>query len=139
MTRRARGDDGTITLLTLGMFAVTFGLVIAILDVSAVFLDRRDLAGDCDSAALAASQAVDTARLYASGVGTTLPVTAASGDAAAVAVARTVGAGTKTSTTVGSGQVTVSCTRTVTLPVGQVIGVGTITIVAGSSASSPVR
>lgn len=132
-------EDGTITLLTIGMFGIALALVVTVIDISAVYLARRDLAGECDSAALAASQAVDPATIYGSGIGTSLPVTAAAGSAAATAVARTVGAATTTVTTVAGGQVTVACTRKATLPVGSLIGVGTVIIKAGASAESPVR
>lgn len=137
--RRNAREDGTVALLTIGMFAVAFGLVVSVVDVSAVYLDRRDLAGDCDSAALAASQAVDPTVLYGSGVGATLPIDAQAGSAAAAAVARTVGTGTLTRTTIGGGSVTVACTRRVTLPVGGVLGLGAFTVRAGSTASSLVR
>ncbi len=140
MTAPRRDDDsGTITLLTLGFLGVLIGVAVTVVDVSAVYLDRRDLAGECDSAALAAAQSVDPGTLYASGIGATLPVTKASGASAADTVARTVGAGTATTTTIDGDSVTIACSRVVHLPVGAIVGFGSVTVRAGSTATSPIR
>ena len=74
LSRRPRGDDGTILLLSIGFCVVALLLVYAVTSASAVFLARRDLAAAVDGTALAAAQEVDADEYYASGSGTDLPL-----------------------------------------------------------------
>ncbi|HVV29309.1 MAG TPA: pilus assembly protein TadG-related protein [Mycobacteriales bacterium] len=76
LTRRPRGDDGTILLLSIGFCAVALLLVWAVVDASVVFLARRDLAAAVDGTALAAARQVDVDRVYASGARGDLPLQA---------------------------------------------------------------
>ncbi|HVF20868.1 MAG TPA: pilus assembly protein TadG-related protein [Mycobacteriales bacterium] len=73
MSRRPRGEDGTVLLLTtfLGIVLVLF--VVVVVDASAAFLARRSLAGAADGAAIAAAQHVDWDAYYA-GNGDLLPL-----------------------------------------------------------------
>jgi uncharacterized membrane protein len=87
---------------------MTFGAIAA----SDAFLEQEQVQSVCDGAALAAADRTDEGTVYASGVGTELPLTAASTQAA---VAEHLAAdGTRldgwTATTDGA-EVTVRCTR----------------------------
>lgn len=75
-------ERGTILILTLGFLVIAMTLVFAVIDASAVFLDRRDLAAAADGAALAAVQHVDVAAVYAHGADGDLPLDAAGVDRA---------------------------------------------------------
>jgi uncharacterized membrane protein len=59
-----RGDDGSIMVLIIGYTAIAAVLIVVGIDVSKVFLAQRALASAADSAALAASQGVDTTAIY---------------------------------------------------------------------------
>lgn len=131
---RARGDDGTIMLLTIGYVVLILGLVAVVVDVSAVLLARRSLAATCDGAALAAAQAVDTGALYTGGGGAqTLPLGAVQD-----AVSRyPVPDGTRLTAGIqNDAQVTVSGRRTVRLPLVQFLGIGRVDVVASAQAET---
>jgi uncharacterized membrane protein len=66
---RRDGEEGSILILTLGFLVIALLLVFAVVDASAVFLARRDLASAADAAALAAADHPDTAAIYSTGLG----------------------------------------------------------------------
>lgn len=68
------GDEGTVMLLILGLVVVAGLLIVLVIDVSALFLARRDLLAAADGAALAGAQAVDEAAVYRDGVHGSLPL-----------------------------------------------------------------
>ena len=70
----ARRDDGTVMLLVLGLVVVAGLLIVVVIDVSALFVARRDLLAAADGAALAGAQAVDEAAVYREGVRGSLPL-----------------------------------------------------------------
>lgn len=79
MTRRgqmcgARSDDGTVLLLIIGLVVVVGLLVAVVTDVSALYLQRRDLISAADGAALAGAQSVDEESIYRDGLPTAGPV-----------------------------------------------------------------
>lgn len=65
MTRR---DRGNVTLLTLGFLAVLGMLVVAVVDASAAFLERRELMNLADRVALHAADGLDRDQVYTSGL-----------------------------------------------------------------------
>ncbi len=65
MTRR---DRGNVTVLTLGFLAVLGMLVVAVVDASAAFLERRELMNLADRVALHAADGLDRDQVYASGL-----------------------------------------------------------------------
>jgi len=73
VTRRP-ADEGTITILVVGFTAILLLLVAVVVDVSAVVLARRGAASAADGAAVAAAQQLDTATVYADGIGTDVPL-----------------------------------------------------------------
>jgi uncharacterized membrane protein len=132
MRGRLKGDDGTILLLTLGYVVVVLALVAVVVDVSAVFLARRALAADCDGAALAAAQSVDTDMLYRQGSPTPELPLARVQDAVA---GYPVGDGVQLSAGLSNGSdVTVSGRRTVQLPLVRFLGLGSVDVVASATA-----
>lgn len=72
--RRLRGDDGTIGILIVGFTAILLLMVAVVVDVSAVVLARRGAASAADGAAVAAAQQIDTAAVYAGGLGGAIPL-----------------------------------------------------------------
>jgi uncharacterized membrane protein len=64
-----------VLLLILGLVVVAALFVTVVIDVSALFLDRRELIAAADGAALAGAQAVDEEVLYRDGLPTSGPLT----------------------------------------------------------------
>jgi uncharacterized membrane protein len=73
--RTIRADDeGTVLLLIVGLVAVVGLLVAVVTDVTALYLQRRDLVSAADGAALAGAQAVDEETIYTQGLPTSGPL-----------------------------------------------------------------
>lgn len=72
--RDARGDDGTVLLLIIGLVAIVGLLVAVVTDVTALYLERRDLISAADGAALAGAQAIDVQTVYTEGLPSSGPV-----------------------------------------------------------------
>jgi Putative Flp pilus-assembly TadE/G-like len=69
MTPRHRvTDEGSVLLLIMGLVVLAALFITVVMDVSALFLDRRDLIAAADGAALAGAQAVDAEALYVKGL-----------------------------------------------------------------------
>ncbi len=67
MTRRHRGDDGTVTLWTLGMVLIVLFVGAISLDLWSGFAARRELASAADQAAQAGANALDETLFRSSG------------------------------------------------------------------------
>ena len=65
--KRLRQDRGSVLILSLGLFVVCVLAVGIVVDASSVFLARRSLQAEADSAALAGAQAIDIDAYYARG------------------------------------------------------------------------
>lgn len=62
------GDDrGSVLLLAIGLVVVAFLSVVVVVDASAAFLQRRQLAAWADTAALAGAQGIDLETYYSDG------------------------------------------------------------------------
>ena len=70
----AEGDDGTIMILVIFFAVIVAALLTVVVDVSTVFLAKRELQSVADGAAAAAAQQADLRRFYAAPVGTALPL-----------------------------------------------------------------
>ncbi len=90
MTRRSADDDGQILILLLGYVVVALSLVVVAVDITAVHLARTQLLDACDAAALDAADAEDSASIYRHGIGTAVPLSDASVQAAARSYLREV-------------------------------------------------
>ena len=67
MTRRPRRDDGgTVFLLTAAYCTLALALILGVIDVTVLYLARRDLQTVADGAALTAAQQLSAAGAYAS-------------------------------------------------------------------------
>ncbi len=130
----ARNEEGTILLLTLGCLTIALMLVVVVVDASAVFLARRSLASEADSASIAAAQAVSKPLVYTQGAGARLPLTdvqaAVTRSAGGSALQAGVEHGPDGDTVVVTGR------RRVTLPFAGALGIGPVTVTATSRASS---
>lgn len=60
-------DTGSVMLLGLVLIAVCVLALVVVVDVSAIFIQRRNLAAIADAAALAGAQAIDLDEYYAHG------------------------------------------------------------------------
>jgi len=68
------GEEGTVLLLIVGLVVVAALLVAVVTDVSALYLQRRELIAAADGAALAGAQAVDEESVYRNGLPASGPV-----------------------------------------------------------------
>ncbi|MGY1784201.1 pilus assembly protein TadG-related protein [Geodermatophilus sp. SYSU D00698] len=124
-------------------FVLVCWLVAAFLALGAVaasdaFLEHQDVQAVCDGAALAAANRTDEGRVYATGVGTALPLT---GETARAAVADHLADGGTAldawSAETDGTEVTVRCTRSVQIAFGWLFLGGRpleVTAVAGAQA-----
>jgi len=69
-----RDDDGTITILVIFFALIVAALLTVVVDVSTVFLAKRELQAVADGAAAAAAQNADLRNFYATPVGADLPL-----------------------------------------------------------------
>ncbi len=68
-------DEGSVSVLSIGLTAVLLVLVTVVVDVSAVFLAQRSLSGAADAAAVAGANALDEDAVYRGGAaGEVLPL-----------------------------------------------------------------
>lgn len=139
---RARDDEGSVLLLTVGLFAVLLLLVAVVVDASAVVLAQRSLSDSADGAAVEAAQQLDQAAFYATGVADGVPLSPPAVEATvadAAAAASTDQPGLAMSATVEGGHVAVvRAERTVTVPFGGWLGVGSVHLSATARSRSPL-
>lgn len=139
---RPHGEDGTVLVLVLGLFAVMLLLVGVVVNVSVVVLTKRSLASAADGAAVSGAQALDDAGFYADGLDGAVPLsTGAVQQRVASYLAATDSAqpGTAMSASVEDGRTAVVvATRTVGLPFGGWVGVQDVELSAIASAEAPL-
>ena len=134
--KNAREEDGTVLLLIIGLVAVAALLIAVVTDVSALYLQRRDLISAADGAALAGAQSVDEAAIYRQGLPAVGPVPLDE-EAAEQAVldyltaAGLVVRGLEVQVSTTPTTVSVSLARNAQLPIAS-------TITAGASGTAPV-
>lgn len=140
MRRRPRGEDGQVLVLTAFLGVVLILLVAVVVDVSAAFLARRNLASQADGAALAAAQSVDFDAYYREGGGDLLPL-AGVGDVVRDYVAANFPGTVVEDVDLADGGTAVSVTlRThVDLPLSPPGFEGGIDVTAAATARLPVR
>ena len=136
MTRRTRGDDGTVLLLVVGLTAVLLIAVALVVNVSAVVLAKRSLASAADGAAVSAAQALDRDAFYATGLAGGVPidpVEAADRVAVYRADAEAGQPGLRMTVRIDGRTAVVRASRTVTLPLG-ILSSGPVTVEAEARA-----
>jgi hypothetical protein len=138
--RRPRDDDGTILLLVLGFTAVLLVAVALVVNVSAVILAKRGIAGAADGAAVSAAQALDADAFYTTGLDGGIPLDPAEA-AARVAAYRADAAsgqpGLLMSVQVDGRTAVVRASRTLNLPLG-ILSTGPVTVEAVARARAPL-
>jgi uncharacterized membrane protein len=128
-------------ILTLGYVMVALMLIVVVVDVSALYLARRALAAAADGAALAAAQQIDEPAVYqTTGAITALPLgnvqqSVARYSAQTDPSGRTTLRGDLANPTT----VHVDGSRTVTLPLVGLFGIGSVTVRASADAEAAVR
>jgi uncharacterized membrane protein len=133
---RDQEDDGTVLLLIIGLVTIAALLVGVVTDVSALYLQRRELVAAVDGAALAGAQAVDEESVYRDGLPASgpVPLNVDAAEQAArdyLADAGVLGPKTDVTVTASATTVTVALATRVDLPVAS-------TVTAGSSGTAPV-
>ncbi|RFU23343.1 pilus assembly protein TadG-related protein [Geodermatophilus marinus] len=117
--RNDEAERGSALPLVLVCWLVAALMAFGAIAASDAFLEQLALQSDCDGAALAAANATDEAVVYASGVGTALPLTAASTRAAVADQLADAGVVLDSwSTETDGAEVTVRCTRSVEIAFG---------------------
>lgn len=135
-----RGDDGTILVLTLGFAAILLVMVGVVVNVSAVVLAKRGVAGAADGAAISAAQALDTGVLYDRGIVDEVPLSYADANTrvqAYAADARAGQPGLQLTLALDGGTAVVEAVRVVRPPF-PVFGTGEVTVRAVARARAPV-
>jgi hypothetical protein len=61
-----RGEQGTVTVMSIGFLLLLGALTVVVVDASAAFLQRQELNNLADGAALAAADGLDAAEFYQS-------------------------------------------------------------------------
>jgi Flp pilus assembly protein TadG len=128
-------EDGSITLLTIGLVTVVLMVLVGLVQVGHVFLAQREVADACDSAAVAGVQALDADAIY-SDQGPRVDLAVARRDVAVSTEGSTLHA-TVTGLTPDGRGVLVSCSQAVRVPFGAVVGIRPVTLRAHSSARLP--
>lgn len=72
--RRLEGEEGSISILTLGLFLVTVGALILITDIASISVAKQSLVHASESAAIRATHNVDLASYYKGGSGVSIPI-----------------------------------------------------------------
>lgn len=62
---RLSAENGSISVLMVGLLPVLFGLVAVLTDMSVLYIHKRSLAATADSAAIAGAQTADLESIYA--------------------------------------------------------------------------
>lgn len=140
--RRPSGDDGSVLVLMLGLFAVLLVLVGVVVDLSVVILAKRSLASAADGAAVSAAQAIDYGVFYSRGPGQGVPlseddVRSRVGTYADAAMQGQPGL-ELAGRVEGGYTAVVTATRTVGLPFGGWVGVQAVDLSAVAHASAPL-
>lgn len=139
---RPRDDDGSVTVLVLGLAGVLLTTVAVVVDVSATVLAQRAVASAADGAASAAAQEYDEQRVLDEGVGEAVLLDPAEVREAVARYEREADDGQPglelTVRTTGT-RATVTAVRVVRLPFLGPLADRTVTVRATSTITSAVR
>jgi hypothetical protein len=128
-------DDGSITVLTIGLVTVVLMVLVGLAQAGHLFLAQRSLAATCDGAAVAGAQALDPHAIW-SGAGTRLDLAGSRRDVARWMDGNPASAAVEGLTAGGRG-VLVDCRQDVRLPFTGVLGIGPVTLRVRSAARLP--
>lgn len=71
---RFTGEEGSISVLTIGLFMVTVALLMLITDIASISVSKQSLVHATESAAIRASHNVDLGSYYRGNTGVTVPI-----------------------------------------------------------------
>lgn len=71
---RLEDEDGTISILTIGLFMVTVGILILVTDIASISVSKQSLVHASESAAIRASHSVDLGSYYKGTSGVSVPI-----------------------------------------------------------------
>jgi len=71
---RFRDEEGSISVLTIGLFMVTVALLVLITDIASISVSKQSLVHATESAAIRASHNVDLGSYYRGNTGVTVPI-----------------------------------------------------------------
>lgn len=137
--RRPRGDRGSLTVLTIGFTALAVLMLLVVVDLSVVFLARRDLVSLADGAAVSAAQRIDLAAFYAGAGAEAVPIDPDQVEDAVAAFAEPGVRLEVVEVLPGGDRVRVVVSREVELPLGGLPGVQRVTVRAEAVARAPLR
>lgn len=69
-----KSDEGSISILTMGLFLVTIAILILITDLASMSVSKQSLVHASESAAIRASHSVDLASYYKGNSGVSVPI-----------------------------------------------------------------
>jgi len=72
--RRLKEENGSISILTIGLFLVSVALLIVITDIASISVSKASLVHASESAAISASHSVDLGSYYRGNSGVTIPI-----------------------------------------------------------------
>lgn len=72
--RRLDDEKGTISILTMGLFMVTVGILILVTDIASISVSKQSLVHASESAAIRASHSVDLGSYYKGNSGVSVPI-----------------------------------------------------------------
>lgn len=73
-SQASHSDQGSVAPLILGLFAILMSAVYIVSDISAVYIDRRDLISETEAALYQASEELDEVTYYSSGPRSSVPL-----------------------------------------------------------------
>lgn len=112
--RRSSYEAGQLTVLTVGFLVILGLLVVVVINTSAVFLQRQELASLADRVTLHAADGLDTESIYRDGLGTDIRLDASEASALTNGL---VDASATMSLSIAQDTVTVSLERTIPLAI----------------------
>lgn len=71
---RLEDEEGSISILTIGLFMVTVGMLILITDIASISVSKQSLVHASESAAIRASHSVDLRTYYKGNSGVSVPI-----------------------------------------------------------------
>jgi hypothetical protein len=139
--RRARDDEGSVMVLTIGLTAILLLLVGVVVNVSVAALARRSLSSAADGAAVSGAQGLDEQAYLMRGLDSAVPLSEALVRQRDEAYERRAGSdqeGLELQSRVDGDTVVVTARRVVPLPFGGWLGIDEVTVTAEARARAPV-
>lgn len=72
--RLLKDEDGSITILTIGLFIITIGVLVLMTDIASISVSKQSLVHASESAAMRATHSVDLRSYYKGDSGVSIPI-----------------------------------------------------------------